>query len=493
MKILLAVSVSVERFHVIPDIGLGYLAAMARDAGHEVEFLDCIRHHLSMDDWELEVATRKPDLVGIKSYSADLAPVSEMLDRVKRVSPDITTVIGGPHPSTEGAKGFYKQFPSLDFAFAGEAEPGWLSFLEMMETGNHDFESVPGLAWIEEDGTVKGNEKVLHDDLDSLPLPDWDMMKPHEYKWGYSFMTNRYPAAPMILTRGCPYLCTFCGSYLITGRKVRKRSIDNVIEEIKILKSKYGVRSIDIVDENFVFYRDYVMEFCNRLIEEKIEIGWNCPYGVRLDRLDAELVSTMEKAGCYALSFGIESATNRILKEIKKVLTVEQTIEKVNMVRKAAPSMMLQGFFMIGFPDETEEEIEATIELARDLPLDIAIFSPLRPTPGTKIYEDLVNSGVIYASLDYDPEGMGQHYFVRSYSPVPDEKMKLLYRKAYKTFYFRPKIIANLLWHTRSKAQARTIFNGIKRLLQRPITKLDIRKPKKEDTPDMAAAGGQKS
>ena len=492
MKILLAVSVSVERFHVIPDIGLGYLASMAQDAGHEVEFLDCIRHRLTMDDWELEVAQRKPDLVGIKSYSADLHPVGEMVERVKRVSQDIKTVIGGPHPSTEGAEGFYRQFPGLDYAFAGEAEPGWLPFLKMLETGEHDFESVPGLAWLEEDGTIRGNEKVLHDDLDSLPLPAWDMMKPHEYKWGYSFMTNRYPAAPMILTRGCPYLCTFCGSYLITGRKVRKRSIDNVIEEIKILKEKYGVKSIDIVDENFVFYRDYVMEFCNRLIDEKIEIGWNCPYGVRLDRLDAELVATMEKAGCYALSFGIESATNRILKEIKKVLTVEQTIEKVKMVHEAAPKIMLQGFFMIGFPDETEEEIEATIDLACSLPLDIAIFSPLRPTPGTAIYEDLVNSGVIYANLDYDPEGMGQHYFVRSYSPVDDDTMKKLYRKAYSSFYFRPKVIFRLLTHTKSKAQAKTIWNGVKRLMMRPITKLDIRKPK-EDSVETAEPAGASS
>jgi len=236
----------------------------------------------------------------------------------------------------------------------------------------------------------------------------------------------------------CESLCTFCGSYLITGRKVRKRSIDNVIEEIKVLKSKYGVRSLDIVDENFVFYRDYVMEFCNRLIEEDIKIGWNCPYGVRLDRLDAELVATMQKAGCYALSVGIESATNRILKEIKKGLTVEQTIEKINMVRDAAPKIMLQGFFMIGFPDETEEEIEDTIELARSLPLDIAVFSPLRPTPGTQIYQDLVNSGVIYANLDYDPEGMGHNYFVRSYSPVSDDRMKYLYLRAYKRFFLRP-------------------------------------------------------
>jgi len=445
-----------------------------------------------MDDWEEEIGKRRPDLVGIKSYSSDLNLVADMLERVKNVDEGIMTIIGGPHPSTEDADGFYRQFPMLDYAFAGEAEPGWIPFIEMLESGNHDFENVPGLAWREADGSIKGNEKVLLEDLDILPMPHWDLMKPHEYKWGYSFMTNTYPAAPMILTRGCPYLCTFCGSYLITGRTVRKRSIDSVIEEIKVLKSEYGVKSIDIVDENFVFYRDYVMEFCNRLIDEDIKIGWNCPYGVRLDRLDAELVSTMAKAGCYALSFGIESATNRILKEIKKVLTVEQTIEKVNMVRDAAPGIMLQGFFMVGFPDESKEEIEDTIDLACKLPLDIAIFSPLRPTPGTAIYDGLVNSGVIYANLDYDPEGMGQHYFVRSYSPVSDDEMKILYRKAYRNFYMRPKVIFNLIKHTRSKAQARTIFNGMWRLLQRPITKLDIRSKTTDEIAEMATASGDK-
>ena len=113
-----------------------------------------------------------------------------MLERVKDVDTGIMTIVGGPHPSTEKADGFYKQFPLLDYAFAGEAEPGWIPFLEMLESGDHDFENVPGLAWREADGSIQGNDKVLLEDLDSLPMPHWDLMKPHEYKWGYSFMTN---------------------------------------------------------------------------------------------------------------------------------------------------------------------------------------------------------------------------------------------------------------------------------------------------------------
>lgn len=473
MKVMLAVSLSNERFHVIPDIGLGYLASLARNEGHEVVFVDNLRDRNTPEDWERILREERPDLVGIKSYSTDLEPVDDMLRAVKDVDPDITTIIGGAHPSTEKAKGIYDQFGCLDYAIAGESEPGWVKFLKQLDSGGREFDDVPGLVWKDPDGNVHHNEKILVDDLDELPFPAWDLLDPRKYEWGFSFMTSRYPAAPMILTRGCPYLCTFCGSYLITGRKVRKRSIDNVIEEMKLLKEKYGVRSIDIVDENFVFVRKYVMEFCERLISENLNIGWNCPYGVRIDRLDEELVKMMDSAGCYGLSLGIESGSDRQLKKMKKVLTVKQTVEKVNMVKRVS-KIRLQGFFMMGLPDETVEEVESTIALAASLPLDLAVFHPLRVTPGTEIYDDLVKAGVIYPRVDY--AGLGQHYFVRSYSDISDEEMKRLYRKAYRKFYLTPKRAFNLFSQVRSRAQARTIANGIYRLMQRPLSRFDPRK-----------------
>lgn len=475
MKILLAVSMSDERFHVIPDLGLGYLASLARGAGHEVRFVDCLFEHYHGPDWERVIREYEPDLVGIKAYSVDLESVEEMLKIAKGISPEITTVIGGPHPSTEKAEGVFEQFPDLDYAFAGEGEPGWLPFLEQLEANHHEFSGIPGVVWKESDGTVCHNDRTFVEDLDSVPFPDWELIKPQQYRFGFSFMTSKYPAAPMMATRGCPYLCTFCGSYLITGRKVRRRSMDNIVEEIRFLQKDFGIRSIDFLDENFVFYRPFVMEFCERLLSENIKIGWNCPHGVRLDRIDEEMVVLMERAGCFGVSCGIESGSDRILKMIRKVLTVEEIREKVTMIKRVT-KMKIQGFFMMGFPEETKEEIEATIDLAVSLPLDIAIFSPLRPTPGTEIYENLVSAGMLFSEVNYAPDEMGQHYFVRSYSPVSDADMKKLYRKAYLKFYGRPKVILSLLGQVRSVSQMRTIANGAYRLIQRPITKLDPRR-----------------
>ena len=475
MKILLSVSVSEERFNCIPDIGLGYLATLARDAGHEVEIVDCLLEEYSFDDFEEHVRRKQPDLVGVKAYSADLEPIREMCRRVKQVSADIQTMVGGPHPSTEVGARLYSHFPSMDFAFAGEAEPGFVAFLETLVAGKKDYSHVPGLVWRNADGEIQANEKAVVEDLDSLPMPAWDLLQPQRYKWGYSFMNTKYPAAPMVFTRGCPYLCTFCGSYLITGRKIRRRSPDDIVAEVKYLKENFGIRSLDIVDENLVFHRKYLITLCERFIEEDLDIAWNCPYGVRLDRLDEEMVRLMERAGCFALSLGLESGSDRILKQIKKVLTVEQTIEKVNMIKRVS-NIMLQGFFMMGFPTETKAEVEQTIDLAAKLPLDIAVFSPLRVTPGTEIYESLVADGTIYEEVDY--AGLGQHYFVRSYCDVSDEEMRRLYRRAYLKFYSRPSVVLGLFRNVRSAAQTKTLINGFGRLLARPVTRKDPRKKK---------------
>ena len=222
------------------DIGLGYLAAYAREAGHVVRFLDRLFERYDLDDFDRYVSQFRPDVLGMKVFSCDLDTVREMLRRVRRMLPDTVTVIGGPHPSCEDPERLFEQFPDLDYAVAGEAEAGFSPFLDKLDANEKDMADIPGLIWRNGDGAVHANPKTLVADLDSLPLPAWDLMDPRRYKSGYSFMTTKLPAAPMSVTRGCPYACTFCGSHLISGRKVRRRSADNVIEEIKLLKRESG-------------------------------------------------------------------------------------------------------------------------------------------------------------------------------------------------------------------------------------------------------------
>ncbi len=474
MRVSLIVPPSSERFNAIPDLGLAYLAACARQAGHKVDLQDCLLEKYDIDDFAAYVEKHQPDLLGIKVYSCDIDLVAQMLEVARRVSPETITVLGGPHPSYEVAERLVKQFPGMDYAFAGEGEPGFAAFLTVIESGEKEaLGDIPGLIWKGGDGAVHANPRTFVHDLDSLPFPAWDLVDPRRYKFGYSFMTTELPSAPMVLTRGCPFQCTFCGSYLITGRKVRKRSVDNVIEEMKLLQGDYGVRSIDVVDENLAFDRDFVIALCERLMRESLGIVWNCPYGVRLTSLDEETVRLMDRAGCFGLSVGIESGSDRVLKSIKKGLKVEQVVEKVQMIKRVS-KIALQGYFMMGFPGETREDIEKTIDLACSLPFDLVTFCPLRVTPGTEIYNNLVSEGKVPADLDYN--GLGHHHFVRSYCEVPDVEMRKLYRKAYARFYFRPKVVLNLLSRVCTRAQIRTILNGLRRMVYTPKSRNNRRR-----------------
>jgi len=470
MRVLLAVPVSEQRFNMIPDLGLGYLSAITRGAGHDVRVLDCVREGYSLDQFESALGEWKPDVLGLKVYSCDIESARAMVSRARRACPDAVTVIGGPHPSCETPVGLAAQFPRLQFALAGEAEPGWAAFLRHCENGDGDLSSIPGLIW-SLSGLELGqaaasdlcaNDKGLVGDLDTLPLPAWDLIPPGKYRSGYSFMTARLPAAPLLVTRGCPFSCTFCSSHLISGRRVRKRSVSRVLEEIRLLRDQFGVRTIDIVDENLAFDRKHVIELCEQMIRERLGVAWNCPYGVRLTSLDEELLVLMERAGCFALSVGIESGSPRVLKAIKKQLTVDEVISKVRLIKRVT-GMTLQGYFMMGFPGETAEDIEATIRLACSLPFDMVTFCPLRVTPGTEVYRRLQEEGKLGPVMDYD--GLGHHYFVRSFSAVSDREMSRLYRSAIARFYFRPKVVLNLLLRIRSWAHVKTILVGLMRLV----------------------------
>ncbi|MFC1850765.1 B12-binding domain-containing radical SAM protein [candidate division CSSED10-310 bacterium] len=462
MRIFLTVPLSDERFNAIPDIGLGYLATCCREAGHEVYILDCLLEKSTMADFIRCLKRYKPDVLGIKTYSCDIKRTDEMCQEARQILVELITILGGPHPSSEIPERIFHQIPNAQYAFAGEAEAGLPEFLARFVNGTTDFENIPGLIWRDDTGAVRANSKVYTTNLDTLSFPAWDLIDPRKYNWGYSYMTTKLPAAPMVMTRGCPFRCTFCGSHLITGRHVRKRSVDNIINEMKMLRRDYGVQTIDIVDENFAFDREFLIEFCQRMISEKPGLLWNCPYGVRLTNLDEEVIVLMEKAGCFGVSVGVESGSDRILKLIRKGLTRETVVQKVQLIKRLT-NMMVQGYFIIGFPGETRNDIHDTIELARSLPFDLVTFCPLRVTPGTEIFTTLLANSVISLELDY--AGLGQHYFVRSYCDIPEQEMQKLYRRAYFRFYFRLKVVLNLMKRMSSPAHVKIILNGLWRLI----------------------------
>ena len=195
----------------------------------------------------------------------------------------------------------------------------------------------------------------------------------------------------MLLTRGCPSRCTFCGAGLVNGYNLRARSVNNILTEIKLLVNTYGVKEIHFFDSNCSHRKGPLREVCKRIISEKIDITWCAPNGIRIDSIDKELAGLMKKSGCFQVNVGIETGSPRVMLQIKKGISLDMVRANIAILRKAG--IEVTGFFVMGFPGEKRREINQTINTALQLPLTGASFSILTPLDsprpdGLKVFHD---------------------------------------------------------------------------------------------------------
>lgn len=439
LKVLLMKPYS-ESDELIPPFGLGYLATAIRK-NHDVKILDGIKEKLTLEKFENLLKEEKLDIIGIQIFTFQIIKVKDYIETIKKVLPRAKIILGGPHPSCSPYN-IFDFFPKIDWAFKGEAEIGLAKLLDLMaenETGPEHLLEVPGLIWRKNEQIVV-NPPIFVDDLDKLGIPSWDLLRPDTYPLApHGGFFKNYPIAPIIITRGCPFSCTYCAGHLVSGKKIRCRSIDKVIEEIKVLYHQYGIREIHIEDDNFTFYHDLVYEFCRKLKENHLNIAWTCPNGVRLDTLTKELLIAMKDAGLYSISVGIESGSDRILRDMKKSLTKEKIKEKIELIKNCG--LEVSGFFIIGYPTETKKDIMETINLAKSLNLKRAGFSLFKPFPGTEATRQLIEKGELKEMSDED----WAHFILADavYAPpgFTKKEIKKLRRRALLHFYLRPKII----------------------------------------------------
>ncbi len=444
-------------YNVIPPIGLGYLASAVRTGGHDVEILDCVKDQLDLDDFLREAASRTPDVIGFTLFSHDLPWSQRAVAATKKAMPHVITLLGGPHVAGMGER-IFAQAPETDFAFTGESESGFVELLDLLQGSGgapepSDLEPIPGLIH-RVDGEAVLNKAYRPLDLDEIEFPAWDMIDPRTYPEApQGAFFRRLPVAPMVFTRGCPYPCTFCAASTTLGKALRKRSIHNIMAEIELLMGQYGIREIHVLDDNFTFDNRYVERFCETLLQKGVDITWGCPNGVRLDTLTPGLVRLMKRSGCYYLSVGIETGSQRMLDIMRKGLTIELIREQVAMVREAG--LEVNGFFILGNPGETEADIHKTIRFAKELDLGRALFSNYLPLPGTPAYRELEESGELG-----EPDWGSYYQSQTPYAPknLTKERLKELSRRAYRSFYLRPTPIFRLLSNIRTAGQVRFIL-----------------------------------
>lgn len=461
MKILL-VNPKLRLDNILPVLGLGYLANAIKDK-HEVKILDCMKEDCAISDYAGYLAAFKPDVVGVQCFTYDIFIVADYLKTTRHVLPDAITIIGGPHPTAmpEESMDFFGN--ALDYAFRSEAEEGLPELLKLIEDDKlsaDNLSTVKNLIWRNENRIIT-NPITYCADVSKLGMPAWELMQPDTYpKSPFSAFYKRFPVAPIITSRGCPYDCIYCQAGLMSGIQMRYRPISLVIEEINYLYRKFGVKEIQIVDDNFTLNRKYVMDFCNAIIKNNIDILWTCPNGVRLDTLNDEMIEAMKASGCYVISAGIESGSDRILSYVKKLETVSVIREKVAMIQKHGIDVI--GFFILGFPTETVEEMKQTIRFSRDLRLLRAIFFLFHPLPGTELYTMLRHTGEL-GGINYDANSFAEV----AYTPkgITRNRLKNIQRWAFLSFYLHPRQLANLVFSIRSYSHLRYVLKRIFRWL----------------------------
>lgn len=457
LKILLINPIN-HSYVIMPSLGLGYLAAVIRGDGHLVSILNCVKEQVTFDDFAALIKREQYDVIGFQVFTYDLNPVKKHLEIIDNVSPESITIAGGPHPSGD-PQGTLTYLDRLNFAFQGEAETGLPLLLKKLAGENVEYATIPGLIW-RDSGVIRENPPCFVDNLDALPMPAWDLLVPETYPEApHGAFTRAFPTAPIIITRGCSSACTFCAGKMINGHRIRRRSLSNVIDELRCLAAR-GILEFHIEDENFTASPDYVLEFCQHLIDERLGMSWSLPSGVRLDTLTREVVMAMSSAGCYSLAVGIEFGSDRLLRHTGKGITLDQIRRKMQCLFRSG--IKVTGFFMFGIPGETITEMKETINFALELQLDRAQFNNFIPLPGSIEWERLDNAGKL-VDLNWD------RFFVHDVAYVDAAftaaELKRIQRLAILKFYLRPRILIGIIQEIRS-------IRHLKYLLKRLINVL---------------------
>jgi len=387
-------------------IGLGYLGSVLNEKGHKVQiynvehdtenkalgflkitenydnYLNALQDnsHPIWDEVRQRIQKIRPDLVGVTVMTPKLASALKVAEIVKDEG-DIPVVFGGPHPTVAPHDALVHA--CVDYVVRGEGEKTFAELLDCIH-GSKDAGEVTGVSFKTSQGTRDNPNRELIRDIDVLPFPGRDLLLDVE---SYSPEALGW----MVTSRGCPYKCTYCAAHMVWGRRVRFRSPENIIAEIKYVKEKYRTREFYFRDDSFTVNRERVLDLCRRLREENVDVYRSCD--TRADLLDEEILSEMKAAGCTNIALGVESGSERILKFIKKGVTKLQISSAAELIRDAG--LQLSVFFMIGFPTETKDEMRESIRFMKKLNPDNATFSIVTPYVGTELYDFAVETGKI--------------------------------------------------------------------------------------------------
>jgi radical SAM superfamily enzyme YgiQ (UPF0313 family) len=414
-----------------PPLGLLYIGTFLKKKGYRVKIIDGMIQPGLLED--MSKADSNFKVVGLTSTTPTVASALATARMIKENKPNCSIVLGGPHACI--CYPDLIQEECVDYVVLGEGEYVFENLCNAIISGKviKDWSGI-----ISKDHRVKVSRPGYIIELDNIPFPDRSLIPLKAYVLSpINYKTK--PSAQVITTRGCPFGCTFC-SNPVHGRKVRHHSPEYVIEEIKYLKREFGVKDIAFWDDTFTLDAGKVETICRLMLKENLACTWSCTG--RVDRINADLLRLMKKAGCWQIAFGVESGSERLLKKIKKGITRSQIISAFDLCNNIG--IETRAFFILGIPSETLSESYETIEFAKSLKPSYAQFSLAVPYPGSEWYHEAIATGWSSPEWEYfNTYPQDEPVYVPS--GRTGKELFDLQSYAVKSFYFRPSYIFNRL------------------------------------------------
>lgn len=423
----------------LPPTDLMYLAAVAENTGLEA----IIKDYSQGGNFEKDLKEFMPDYLLVNVATPTFKNDLNSLTVAKEICPDIITIAKGAAFFNVALDVMYFQ-KDLDLIIYGEPEETLREILK-----GRRYKYIKGLYYREDLRAKFTGPRPFIQDLNKLPFPARHLVDNTIYRRP----DNNEVQAVIKVSRGCPYHCFFCLATPVSGAKVRRRSPDNIIEEIKECIDKYGITNFIFWSDVFNADKEWVMELCDKIIENELDITWSA--NTRADTADEEMAYKMYDAGCRLVSIGVESGSQEILNNIGKRITLDDVRLTVKIFKRAG--IKIYNYFVIGLPWDDEDTIEDTIEFAIELDSDFISFYTATPLPGTKFYEyakenNLINSDTSFKNAYYYPS-VNTHYLSK-------ERIFELHKKAIRRFYLRPRYIIRTLLRIRSIREFKNYFNA---------------------------------
>jgi radical SAM superfamily enzyme YgiQ (UPF0313 family) len=440
-----------------PSLGILMLAAVARDEGFACSIVDASALALTEQELLQRLETVSPDILCISSTTLAIGNAHLFAAAARRLFPSITIIVGGPHV-TAAPRETMERFPDFDIAVIGEGEATIVELLKALQTGSALID-VSGLVYREADKLCDTGRRPFIADLDSLPYPAWDLLDdfPERYLPA-PFKVQKLPAATLVTSRGCPNTCIFCDRSVF-GSSCHAYSAEYVVRQIVELHHRYGIREFSFEDDTFITFKSRLKQICEKLIELELGISWTC-LG-RVNHVSVDNLALMKKAGCWQISFGIESGSEVILALINKRVTLDQIRKAIHLSRAAG--IKTKGFVILGHPEETVKSMKMTIDFALELPLNDISVSLMTPFPGTELYARSAEFG----EFDADWGNMNLLNIVFIPHGLNRKDLEMAQKELISGFYFRPRIIADYMMRLiRNPGMTKGLWSALRSLVQ---------------------------